>query len=383
MKKILFVVDEKMMGGVSIVLEDILKCINKTSNKIDLLVLHPQGDRFKNLDGINYIEGSKFYNIIDKRLSDILKSKNLIDIYNKLNLIFLLKTGLIKYKIKKTRKKFLKEVYDVEIAFKDGFCTIFTAHGNSKKKITWLHTDYSNNDPASHYKKTFTNSLNKLDVVVAISKDVKKKFNDVYGFEDKTIIINNYIDSNKVIDKSKQENIKYKDKINFVTVGRLSKVKGYDRLIEAFNKLNKEQLLEGVSLNMIGDGEEFERLNALVNKYSLQEKIIFLGKKENPYSYLKEADMMLMSSLSEAYPLVVIESLILGVPVFTSEYSSVKEMLKHNYDSYIVKNNFNDIYLGLKKIVKNKDLIKTYKKNLNNNKYYNKDIIKQIEELWR
>lgn len=383
MKRILFVVDEKMMGGVSIVLEDILKNIDKTSNRIDLLVLHAQGDRFKDLNGINYIEGSRFYNVIDSSLKMILKSKNIINIINKLSLIFLLKTGLIKYKIRTTRKHFLKEKYDVEIAFKDGFCTIFTAYGDSKKKITWLHTDYSNNDPASHYKKTFKNALNELDDIVAISKDVKKKFNDVYGLKNKTIIINNYIDSKKVIEKSKEENIKFKNKINFVTLGRLNKVKGYDRLIEAFNLLNKDNLLYGITLHMIGDGEEYINIKRLIDKYHLNEKIILLGKKENPYTYLKQADMMIMTSLSEAYPLVVIESLILGIPVFTCEYSSVYEMLKNNYNSYIVNNSFNDIYLGLKHVLENPKLITEYKKNLKVNKYSNDNIIKKIEDLWR
>ena len=134
---------------------------------------------------------------------------------------------------------------------------------------------------------------------------------------------------------------------------------------------------------MIGSGEEYLNLKKMIDKYSLQNKVILLGKKENPYKYLRKADMLLMCSLSEAYPLVVIESLILGIPVFTSEYSSVTEMLKNKYNSYIVKNSFDDIYLGLRYIIKNINLIKEYKEKKKKNKYSNKNIIKQIEDLWR
>lgn len=383
MKKILFVVDEKMIGGVSIVLEDILNKIDKTNNRIDLLVLHPVGDRFSNIKNINYIEGPRFYSVIDKSLKSTIKSKNIIDIFNKLKLIFLLKTGLIKNKIKRSRKKFLKDTYDVEIAFKDGFCTIFTAFGDSKKKITWLHTDYSNNDPAGHYRKLFRDSLYKLDTVVAISNEVKNKFNNVYGLNTRTIIINNYIDIDKVISNSNQENVKYDGNLNFVTVGRLCYVKGYDRLLSALDKLNKEKLLTGIRIYMVGTGEDEFYLKNKIIDYSLQQVVTFMGKKDNPYPYIKSADMMIMSSRSEAYPLTVIESLILEVPVFTVEYSSAREMLKDRYNSYIVPNNDEDIYIGLKNIIQNRNIIKEYKENLKKDKYTNKAIIEQIEDLWR
>lgn len=53
-----------------------------------------------------------------------------------------MKTGLIHHFIKKERKKIIKKQYDVEVAFKEGFCTIFVTDGDSKKKINWIHVDY-------------------------------------------------------------------------------------------------------------------------------------------------------------------------------------------------------------------------------------------------
>ena len=62
-----------------------------------------------------------------------------------------MKTGLIKYKIKKERKKILTEKYDIEISFKDGIGNFFVAYGDSNFKIRWLHADYSVKNPGKNY----------------------------------------------------------------------------------------------------------------------------------------------------------------------------------------------------------------------------------------
>ena len=384
MKKVLFVVDEKQMGGVSIVLEDILKSIDKSKSQIDLLILHPVGDCLNKLDGINIIYGSSFYEVVDQGLKDVIKSHNIKLLLKKLYLIFLLKTGLIKYKIIKTRKTFLKDNYDVEIAFKDGFCTIFTAYGNSKKKISWLHTDYSNNNPSRNYQKTFVNALAKLDEIIAISKDVAKKFNTIYQCNHKTKIIYNYIEKNKVINGSKEKvsDLKLSKDINIMALGRLHTIKGYDRLINIFGKLKEEKVLGNTKLFLIGDGPEKNNLETRINELGLEKNIILLGQKKNPYSYLKKADALILSSWSEAYPLVVIESLILNVPVISVEFSSVREMLEHKKNGYIIKNNNDALYKGLKNLIKKPEILGTMKINIKKEKYDKKEIIKQIEDLW-
>lgn len=384
MKKVLFVVDEKQMGGVSIVLEDILKSIDKSKSQIDLLILHPVGDCLNKLDGINIIYGSSFYEVVDQGLKDVIKSHNIKLLVKKIYLIFLLKTGLIKQKIAKTRKEFLKDVYDVEIAFKDGFCTIFTAYGDSLKKVTWLHTDYSNNNPARNYQKTYNDSLEKLDEVIAISKDISKKFNAIYKCEKKTKIIYNYIDKEKVLvfAKEKITDLKLSKDLNIVALGRLHPIKGYDRLINIFGKLKEEKVLGNTKLFLIGDGPEKGRLVEQIKELNLEENIVLLGQKKNPYSYLKKADALILSSWSEAYPLVVVESLILNVPVISVEFSSVREMLEHKKNGYIIKNNNDALYKGLKNLIKKPEILGTMKINIKKEKYDNKEIIKQIEDLW-
>ena len=284
-KKILFVVDENKTGGVSVVLKDILNFINKDKYIIDILILHDSGDNLKDLsDEIRIIYGNKFFEVIDYNLKDLVKSKKVFLILKKIYLIFLMKTCLIKYKIIRERKIILDRNYDVEIAFKDGFTAVFTAFGESKKKIHWLHYEYKKYNSNGNYPKLFNKILPTFNQIVAVSDKVKEDFNEIYHLEDKTISIGNIVDVDRIIKKSKEEsNIKlYKDKLNIISVGRLHECKGYDRLILAISKLNEDEKSK-IIVRIYGDGTEKDLLNNLINQYKLQDIVKLEGNTDNPY----------------------------------------------------------------------------------------------------
>lgn len=77
-----------------------------------------------------------FFEVVDLSLKEVIKTKNIFKIIKKIYLVFLMKTGLIKGKIKKERMKCLSKKYDTEVAFKDGFTALFTAYGDSEKRFT-------------------------------------------------------------------------------------------------------------------------------------------------------------------------------------------------------------------------------------------------------
>ena len=382
MKKILFVVDEKKMGGVSVLLSDILNNIILKNKEIDIMVLHNSGNYLDDLPkGINLIYGTSFFDIIDLSFKEVLKSKNIIKIYKKLRLVFLMKTGLIKNKIIKERKKCINKRYDVEIAFKDGFCAIFTAYGDSKKKYHWLHTDYSMYDCTANYKKLFVDVFSKFDNIIAISKSVAKKFNEKYEFK-KMKVIYNLINTEKIIEKSKEFNIENEnDKINFISVGRFHNMKGYDRLIDVFGKLNKESMLDNVTLRLIGDGPDFDLIKTKIKENDLNGKVILEGLKKNPFPYVKSSDVFLMCSRYEPFGLVILEAMVLNVPVLSTEVASINEIMDKKY-GMIVENSEEGLYNGIKRIIEDKNILAKYKKELNKYKYPIDDIILMIEKLF-
>ena len=380
-KNILFVVDEKRMGGVSVLLQDILNRLNLNKYNIDLLILNNSGNCFDELNSkINVIYGTKTFSAIDLTLKQAIKTKNIKKIYLKLKMIYLMKRKKINKLIIKERKRILNKTYDVEIAFKDGFCAIFTAYGNSKKKYTWLHTDYKMYDCTANYRPLFEEIFPKFDKIIAISKSVKERFKEKYHLNNIHVIYN-LINVEKIKKKKDETIINYdKNKINLISVGRFHNMKGYDRLIDVMHKLDEENLLENVKLRLIGDGEDYNLIKSKIDKYALNDYIELLGLKKNPFPYVFASDCFLMCSRYEPFGLVVIEALTLGVPVISTDVASIKEIMTKDY-GFITENSVDGYYNGLKKIIKNPTLIKKYKQNLKKYKYDTTKIMLEIEEL--
>lgn len=382
MKKILIVTDDRSMGGVSVLLEDILKNVSYKF-KIDLMILNNNGKCFENLpENIKIIYGTKFFDIIGIHLKNMIKERRIIQVIKKAYLIFLMKTGLIKYRIKKERKKLNLPKYDVEIAFKDGFTSCFTGYGDAKEKIQWIHSDYSKVDYLKNYKKQYIKLFDLFTKVVAVSDPVKQNFNAIYGQKEKTIVINNLIDTNKIINRSKEDNPKLSDaKTNLITVGRLHKDKNFDGLINVIARLKKDGIFKDMHLSIIGDGDEMQNLVSLVKELKLEKEVTLLGNQINPFKYLKSADLFVLSSKHESFGNVVIEALTLNIPVVATKVATMHEMLDSDY-GIIVKNSNEGIYEGLKTVLTDDNKIKKFKENLKKNyKYNNKKIIKDIENL--
>lgn len=382
-RNVLFVVDEKRMGGVSVLLEDILNMINIKNYSIDVLVLHNNGSMLNNLPkDVNIIYGTSYFEAIDYTLKEALKSGDFRRIYHKIKVILDMKTGNIKNTIIRERKKILNKNYDVEIAFKDGFTALFTIFGNSKTKIHWLHYEYKKTNPNAKYDKLFKRILPKFDKIIAVSEGVEQAFNKIYHLENKTSIIPNLVNTDKIIKKSKEKSdvILSKSDINFVSVGRLNKSKGYDRLIEAIHHLKQKKILpDKFLLRIYGGGEEKEILNDLIRKYKLDKYIYLMGQVDNPYKYIKSNDMFVLSSNFESFGLVIVEAMILGVPVLATQNNATNVLIKDKYNGLIIENSTLGLEKGIEYVINNKECIKKYKKNLKEYKYDNSAIIKSIE----
>lgn len=380
-KNVLFVIDEKMMGGVAVLLSDIINRINISKYNIDVLVLHNRGDYLDNLPkGVNIIYGTKFFNTIDYTFKEVLNSKNIKKIISKMRVVFLMKTKLIGRRIIKERKKILTKKYDVEVAFKDGFTAIFTAYGDSLKKYHWLHSDYSMYDCTGNYHSLFMEIFPKFDKIIAISKSVLERFKKKYNVHN-TEVIYNIVDQNKIVKMANQETINFdKNKINLISVGRIHEMKGYSRLIDVLSKLNKEKKLENVVTRLIGDGPEYNLVKNKIIENNLEDKVLLMGRMKNPFPYVKASDLFLMCSHYEPFGLVIIEALSCGIPVLSLDVASIKEIMDSKY-GMVFENSEDGLYEGILSIINNPKKLDVFKKNLLNYHYNIEKIIKQIEDL--
>ena len=165
--------------------------------------------------------------------------------------------------------------------------------------------------------------------------------------------------------------------------GRLCYQKSFDRLLDALNMLKKENLTSKLHIDIIGGGEDYSNLKSKIEEYDLKDTVTLLGKKDNPYAYMKKYDSVLLTSRAEAYCLVMVEALILKKPVLTTKVASAYEILCNEKYGIITENSTDGIYNMLKEAILNKDIIQEKSQNLLQYDYSAKNatIIKQVQDL--
>ena len=284
--------------------------------------------------------------------------------------------------------RYLKGRFDIDIAFLEGPITRIFSYKGNKRKIAWVHNDIAKvfgNDFKSRLKKRIDNWFyNRFDKIIFVSEQNKKSFENVYGKISERKIIYNYINKERVLRLSK-EKIE-EDKIyinknsnlekNFIIVSRLVKQKGIDRLIRVHKKLLDEGLKH--KIYVIGDGEEKEDLDNLAKKLKVEDTFIFLGKKENPYPYMKKADYFALLSYFEGYGMVLEEAKILNKAILVTNTAAKEAVI--NYDKkIIIENNEDAIFKEMKNVLEGKySFLDEESKAFN---YDNKYLLEEIKNI--
>lgn len=189
---------------------------------------------------------------------------------------------------------------------------------------------------------------NKADMIVSISKVMKKDL-DVY-FQPKSqlghkVIYNPHdIDTIKVRMKEPPESFTFDpSKRYIISVGRLVKRKRVDQLIQAFSFI--KPIFLDVELIVLGSGPEMENYQKVAIEENVQDSVHFLGHVSNPFSFLSRSDLFVLASEDEGLPNIIIEALICGTPVISSDcISGPRETLSPN--SSISVNLKNEIEMG-------------------------------------
>lgn len=374
MKKILFGITSLTLGGAERVLVDIA---NELAAKYDVTIF------------TIYAKGE-----LEKELSKKVKLKSLFNVsYSELSkfqkhIVMPLKVLLLRNRI---YNQIINENYDVEVAFLEGPITrLLSVKNSNTKKIAWIHNDISlvfgNGIKAKIKRILDKNIYQKYEKLIFVSKDNFNKFVQVYPNlknvkqEDiKLEVIYNYINKEKVIKKSSEEQIEKFDKnsINIVAVARLVKQKAIDRLINVHKRLISENLIHNIYI--IGDGPLKEDLQEQIKVNTVEKTFKLLGKKDNPYPYIKNADYFCLLSYFEGYGMVLEEAKILGKSIIITD-TAAREAVEDYENSLILDNNEDAIYEGLKQIIMNGKSTNDKKLELYDNKEIIKEIINVIEK---
>lgn len=372
MKKILFGITSMQLGGAERVLVDIANSLCD-KYEITIFTIYGKGEFEKELN-----KKIKLKKLFDKKYNEFSKLRK--KIINPLT-ILLFKKSIYKKKI--------MDNYDVEIAFLEGPITrLFSIKNENTKKIVWIHNDIKNvfgKGLKAKIKNIIDKKIyNKYDKLVFVSKDNLNKFNENYpslNKKDKKVIYN-YIDKEKVIEKSNEKiDVNFdQNKINFITVARLVRQKGIDRIIKVHKKLIDENFKH--SFYVIGEGPEKEKLEEMIKKYKVEDTFKLLGKKENPYPYIKKADYFCLFSYFEGYGMVLEEAKILNKNILITD-TAAREAVENYASSKIIENSETGIYEEMKKIIneKNEKNVEKSIEKVNNIEYNNKEILNNIIKL--
>ena len=374
-KNILFVNDEMTMGGVARILNTFLKMINKDDYEVDLLVLHKRGELLSEIpEGINVIGGSDFFSTVDIPLSQC----NMHNIFSKIRLLLYMKTGLIEGKIKIERKKILNKKYDIEFSAKEGFCTIFTAYGDSTKKFNWVQVDYKESNYSSNHMGLMKKVLKHINMNIACSDKVRDSYKELFDVE-RIITVHNLIDEERIYKMSLEEpnTIVSDNLINIICVARFHHQKGLDRLIRVYSRLT-----DYYNLTIVGDGELKEELYSLSKELDVFDKITWTGIMANPYPEIRLNDLFVMPSLYEGYPTITVESLISDTPVLTLEVAGVKEQIIKDYEGWVIDNSEESLFHKLNELKDKKELLIEYKNKLKKYHYDNESILEKYYEVF-
>ena len=196
---------------------------------------------------------------------------------------------------------------------------------------------------------------NLCDQIVAISKKSKNSLEKIVINKKKIFLIYNpYLDK---IYKTKKKN--KKTEFNILSVGRFTKQKNFDILLETFDEISKK--LQNSKLTLIGSGPLEEKIR---QKYKNNKKIIILSWKNNLKKYYLNSDLFVLTSFYEGLPNVLIEAVNYNLPIISTDVSGAKDIL-------LGQKGGNIIPIDNKKILKNKILNSI----LNYNKFLQKAFI--------
>lgn len=315
-KKILICMQHLGRGGAEKLLVDILQLFDYQKYHIDLLLLYPVGHYYRSLP-----EEVDCFSLSDSSLH-------------------------------------LLNSYDVEIAFLEGPCTKYIAkRKNNAKKIAWVHVDFKEFHWTKSSFKEGEEELSylKFDNIVFVSENAKKQFNKIFSsLSINQDIIYPLIDKTEISYKANLADLSKQEDLVICSVGSLTTIKGYQRLISVVYQLLKEDFK--LKLWIIGEGPLEEELQSMINKNHLQDCVKLMGYKQNPYSYMKVADIFISVSFSEGFSLVIAEALSLGKPIFATRTAGATELLDNGKFGLLVENNESEIYNGLKKMLQDKEL---------------------------
>lgn len=281
-------------------------------------------------------------------------------------------------------QKILKDTYDIEVGMTyNDFEMVLNSSNKKSKKVGWFHSEI--NIPGfevlvpgiikqfPHFDRMVYCSQKIHDLMHVHHPDLH------YPSES---VITNAIPVDEIRKKAEEKITDLPHSPVFVSVGRLHHRKGYHKLIEAHKKVLDQGFPHNIVI--IGDGEEKKNLEELIIHHQVEKSFKLIGNRMNPYPYIKNSDYFILSSMSEAWPLVIAEALLLQKPTIATKTGDIPKMIIDNETGLLIDYESDAMANAMIKFLNDKEYINRIKTNLVDieKQFDNAAIFQSIEDMF-
>ena len=405
------------LGGAETSLIGLLQALDPQKVAVDLFVYSHEGEMMKLIPNyVNLLLENPVWSMFEKPLKEVLKKG-----YWKMFLARMRAKFRMRQYVKRMNPKdgaaihgYLGEEvskalpslhhlgeYDLAISFLNPHNFVLD-HVRAKKKICWIHTDYTRIDVNAELELPVWSGY---DHIVSISEDVTKTFLQVFpSLKDKIVEIENILSPDYVRSRANEsQNLltfqhpnllsspsavpstsrpldlsTSSNSIKLLTIGRFSEAKK----LEEIPAICRGIVEAGVNVKwyIIGYGGSDEYIRKEIEAEGMQDLVFLLGKKENPYPYIKACDWYVQPSRYEGKSVVVREAQILCKPVIVTNYPTAPSQIHHGVDGVIVPMDIPGCVEKMVETLKDEALRKNIEEFLEGHDYGN---MGEVEKIYR
>lgn len=396
MKKRIFIAIHYLeIGGAEISLIGLLNAIDYSRYEVDLFVYSHQGELMKLIPKeVNLLPEIPKYAQIEQPMTSVLKRGYVDVVLARLWARYKYQRYIRKYKPQHSIVAFQyifdavtpllpsinKQVcYDLAISFLIPH-NIVLEKVRAKKKVAWIHTDYS---WVSVHAEQELPIWSRYDYIASISEDVTKSFLKTFpSLKDKIVLIENILSKDLVFSRAKEESISFpkeEGRINLLSIGRFSTPKNFDNVPDICRRVR--ELGRNIYWYIIGYGVDEALIRQRIEEAGMQDYVILLGKKENPYPYIVACDLYVQPSRYEGKAVTVREAQMLGKPVVITDFPTASSQLKNGVDGLIVPLENKACAEGISDFILNRELQHSFIQFLEGHDYGNEKEVEKIYQL--
>ena len=387
------------LGGAERALLGLLNAIDTNRVDVDLFLNQHEGEFMPLIpEKINLIPERRGYNAIERPITQIIKEGQLGIAWARLKA----RRKHLKYRealnddersfdgsafqyIADCVEPFLSPMddlgeYDLAISFLQPH-NIVLNKVRAKKKVAWIHTDYS---------MLHVNVGKELPVwggfdhIVSISQDCTRSFLKAFpSLESKIVEVENIL-SPEFVRKQAEKFATNQEMscggVKLLSVGRFCHPKNYDNVPDIASRIIA-QGVKDLRWYIIGFGPDEDLIRAKIVEAGMEDHVSILGKKENPYPYIKACDIYAQPSRYEGKSVTVREAQILCKPVIITNYATAKSQVKDGIDGIIVPMDNEGCAKGIVEAIGNPELLKSISSYLSSHDYGNEKEVEKIYQL--